>query len=108
MASLSLLPTLAGARTTAPACGRLGYVSEEEMVVLVRIRSLSGQARQLKSDLARAEARGDPGRCHELVARLEDLRGERRRLDLLREAAWRRKMIALGHLAEEALAEGQP
>ncbi|MEP0773724.1 MAG: hypothetical protein HRF46_05130 [Acidobacteriota bacterium] len=105
MPSLPHLPTLAGAGFQAPSCGQVGYVSEEEMTVLLRIRSLSGQARQLKSDLARAEAQGNAGRYHELVARLENLRQERRRLDLLREAAWRRKMIALGHLAEDAPAE---
>lgn len=101
------LPTLAGAGSQAPACGQVGYVSDEEMAVLIRIRSLSGQARQLKSELASAESRSDTGLCRQLMARLENLREERRRLEQLREAAWRRKMIALGHLAEDAPAEGQ-
>ncbi len=102
------LPTFAGGGSQAPSCGRVGYVSEEEMAVLIRIRSLSGQARQLKSELASAEARSDTGLCRELRVRLENLREERRRLEQLREAAWRRKMIALGHLAEDRPAEAQP
>lgn len=78
------------------------------MAILIRIRSLSGYARQLKRELASAEARGDVAMGRELAARLGSLREERRRLEQLREAAWRRKMVALGHLADDESPGAQP
>lgn len=44
----------------------------------------------------------------EACARLEHLRRQRRALEPAREEAWRRKMIALGHLEDEPAPEPRP
>lgn len=78
-------------------------MSHEEMVILQEIGSLGREARRLKVAMVAAAAHGNTTVDH--LARLEELRQRRRELEPLREAAWRRKMISLGHLPDENTAE---
>lgn len=78
------------------------------MAVLTRIRWLGEQARQLKKELGSAAAGADAVVYRELAARLARLREQRRHLEVLREEAWRRKMIALGHLEEDTTEAARP
>ncbi len=95
--------------TSAPtACARLGYVSPEELEILMTIRELGGKARLLRQERDAAAARGDESARAQACAALERLRAQRNALEPKRERAWRRKMIALGHLEDEPFLEVQP
>lgn len=94
------LPVLNEKAPAAPGCGVVGYVSAEEMRILTEIRALGEEARGIKAALAAAASSGADDTCSKLVAHLEELRQRRQHLEVLREAAWRRKMIALGHLED--------
>jgi len=88
--------------TSAPSsCARLGYVSAEELEILTTIRELGEKARALRQERDTAAARGDEPAHRAACAALERLRAQRKALEPERERAWRRKMIALGHLKDE-------
>jgi hypothetical protein len=85
----------------APACAPKIYVSNEEASVLREMHALRVRVLELRAELtAAAEARR-----RELGLELEELRGRRRQLERRREQAFRRKMVMLGHLPENALDE---
>jgi hypothetical protein len=86
----------------AGSCGPKAYVSYEEQHILAAIRDVKEQADSVRRELETADA----GARHGLQARLEELRRQREELVVRREAAYRRKMIMLGHIepTEEDLA----
>jgi hypothetical protein len=74
------------------------YVTLEEKVILDAMRRLRAEAEEVRARLAEAtapEARG------QLEEELEELRRQRADLAQRREAAYRRKMVMLGHMDEE-------
>lgn len=85
-----------GGSATAPSCSAVGYVSNEEAAVVAAMKRLRERALAVRDEL-RAAAPADRDR---LAATLEELRGRWRELAARREAAYRRKMIMLGHLRE--------
>lgn len=77
------------------------YVSNEEAALLKSMRDLRERSQRLKDDLDGAE---DDQR-HEIEKRLAEARTEWQELSEMREKAYVRKMISLGHLPPEADAE---
>lgn len=102
--SLPVLPRPAGGGRRA----HFAYLTNEEAEVLTAIRRLGEEARAVRVEISSADARGAEKAKKEACARLECLRRQRRALEPMREEAWRRKMIALGHLEDEPLAEPRP
>lgn len=97
------LPALAtrdaASQTCAPEAPCTAYVSNEESAVLAAMRSLKRQAAPLKARLAQARGEGRPAADLAVVeAELAALREAWQRLADRREAAYRRKMVMLGHL----------
>jgi len=74
------------------------YVTLEEKVILDAMRRLRAEAEEVRARLAEATAPEDRARLEE---RLEELRNQRADLAQRREAAYRRKMVMLGHMDEE-------
>jgi hypothetical protein len=79
-------------------CSPKIYVSNEEAALLDAMRSLREQSKKLKKEMCDAE----PEQRSQLESRLGDLRAEWKDLAALREKAFIRKMIMLGHLPPEA------
>jgi len=72
------------------------------------IRKLGERARALRQERDAAAAQGDEPARLAACAALESLRAQRNALEPMRERAWRRKMIALGHFEDEPSPEVQP
>jgi hypothetical protein len=87
-----------GIQDETPACSPKIYVSNEEASLLRQLRELRERAVTLRRELAAAE----PSRRSELERQMDDLRALRRDIVHRREAAFRRKMIMLGHLPPDA------
>jgi hypothetical protein len=85
-----------------PSCSPKIYVSNEEASLLGELRALRERALALRRRLT---AEANPAQRRELEAELEQLRTHRDGLVRRREAAFRRKMIMLGHLPQSALDE---
>lgn len=81
-----------------PACSPKTYVSNEEASLLRQLRDLRDRATVLRTELAAA----DPQRRSDLERRMRELRALRLEVVQRREAAFRRKMIMLGHLPRDA------
>jgi hypothetical protein len=91
------LPTL----DNAPACGRVaGGLTDEEVAILARLRTLHDEARALRASLLAAGA--DDA---EVERGLAALRERRRALAAERDAARHRRMVLLGH---ETAADAPP
>jgi len=78
-------------------CGTKAWVSLEESAILAALHALRRRADEVRGLIEEAS----PAERPELEAALDTLRGERTELDRRREAAYRRKMVMLGHLAED-------
>lgn len=81
-----------------PVCSPKIYVSNEEASLLRQLRDLRERAVALRREMAAAE----PSRRGDLERQMDDLRALRHRIVHRREAAFRRKMIMLGHLPPDA------
>jgi hypothetical protein len=72
-----------------PSCSTIsGGLSDEQLSIARRMRELKSEMRRL---------RRDPADERELARREQEMRREWRHLERERDAAWRRKMHALGH-----------
>ncbi len=80
-------------------CGTKAWVSLEESAILSALHALRRRADEVRGRIERAS----PAERPELEAALDALRVERMELDHRREAAYRRKMVMLGHLAEDEI-----
>ena len=85
-----------------PSCSPSVYVSIEEAAILATVRTLKARSTAVREQLAGALPEDERGR---LEAELNDLRRRFSELSIRREAAYRRKMVMLGHLPPEALWE---
>jgi hypothetical protein len=81
-------------------CSPKVYVSNEESALVDRMRDLKERADEIRGKLA-AEPNDDERRL--LEADLEELREQWTELSGRREAAYRRKMVMLGHLPPDTL-----
>jgi hypothetical protein len=77
-----------------PSCSPKIYVSNEEAALLAEMRRLREQSAELKREMRAAE----PERRSRLESEIDDLRMQWKDLAALRERAFIRKMIMLGHL----------
>jgi hypothetical protein len=82
-----------------PTCSPKIYVSNEEASLLRDLRAVRERALELRRQMAGAT----PSRRGELEEQIDTLRERRRDLVTQREAAFRRKMVMLGHLPQSAL-----
>ena len=87
-----------GTQDETPVCSPKIYVSNEEASLLRQLRDLRERAVALRREMAAAE----PSRRGDLERQMDDLRALRHRIVHRREAAFRRKMIMLGHLPPDA------
>jgi hypothetical protein len=78
-----------------PTCGPTAYVSLEEKAILEAMRRLRERAEAVREQL---EGAGSDAERAGLAAQLDALRAERSELAERREAAYRRKMVMLGHM----------
>ena len=78
----------------APSCSPKIYVSNEEAALLAEMRRLREQSLELKKELRRA----DPRKRSRLESEIDEMRTKWKDLSALREKAFVRKMIMLGHL----------
>jgi hypothetical protein len=83
-------------------CSPQVYVSNEEVALLAAIRALKERAAAIRECLDDTVSDEEQ---QELERELETLRDQRSELAQRREAAYRRKMVMLGHLPPEALWE---
>lgn len=90
---------LEGLDDDTPSCSPKIYVSNEEASLLRELHLLRDRALELRRQLEG----GDPSRSRQLEQQIEELRAHRRQLVARREAAFRRKMVMLGHLPPGAL-----
>jgi hypothetical protein len=79
------------------ACGAKVWVSLEESALVKALHDVRRRVDELRRRLDAASPTERGG----LEAELEALRAERVELTLRREAAYRRKMVMLGHLADD-------
>ncbi len=84
----------------APSCSPRIYVSNEEAAVVAAMHAVKERATAVREHLAGSLPDDERGR---LEAELEDLRRRFSELSIGREAAYRRKMVMLGHLPPDAL-----
>lgn len=78
----------------APSCSPTIYVSNEEAALLAAMRELRERSLELKKQLKNT----DTERRSSLESEIEELRAQWKELAALRERAFIRKMIMLGHL----------
>lgn len=83
-----------GIQDETPACSPKIYVSNEEASLLRDLRDLRERAVALRRKMAVAE----PSQRSDLERQMDDLRALRHGIVCCREAAFRRKMIMLGHM----------
>ena len=83
-----------------PSCSPSVYVSNEEASLLAAMRRLQERATEIRERLAGPSS---DDRRAVLLVELEELRARRAELARRRDAAYRRKMIMLGHLPPDAL-----
>lgn len=76
-------------------CSPKIYVSNEEKVLLDKMRELRDRAVELRGRLKETESDDERSRIEEQLA---ELRAQRSDLAIRREQAYKRKMIMLGHL----------
>ena len=84
-----------------PTCSPKIYVSNEEASLLRELRALRERALAVRHQLTGA----DSTRRHELETEMDELRARRGELVRRREAAFRRKMVMLGHLPPGSMDE---
>lgn len=76
-------------------CSPTAYVSLEEKAILEAMRRLRERAEAVREQLGSTASDGERA---ELEQQLDALRSERSELAVRREAAYRRKMVMLGHM----------
>jgi hypothetical protein len=81
------------------ACGAKVWVSLEESALVKALHDVRRRADEVRRRLETAS----PGERGGLESELEALRAERVELTLRREAAYRRKMVMLGHMADDEI-----
>jgi uncharacterized protein YPO0396 len=90
-----------GEKVSFPMCsGRIQIPTDEEQAILKEMRAVKARVRDLKERISGLEVRKDEHRQAEKAAlgeELDAMRAEWKRLDSLREAAAKRRMVALGH-----------
>lgn len=82
-----------------PTCSPKIYVSNEEASLLRELHAVRERAMEIRRQMAVM----DPSRRGELEHQIDTLRARRRELVAQREAAFRRKMVMLGHLPQSVL-----
>jgi hypothetical protein len=85
-----------------PSCSPSVYVSNEEAAVVRTMREIKERATVVRERLTGQLADDDRNRHED---ELDELRRRFSDLSMRREAAYRRKMVMLGHLPPEALIE---
>jgi hypothetical protein len=84
------------------ACGAKVYVTNEEAAVVRALKRLHDRAVGIREVL---QGTDDGAERERLETELANLRREREALSVRREAAYRRKMVMLGHMPPSALLE---
>jgi len=87
---------------TDSSCGTKAYVTYEEASLVRALKNMHDTAVAVRE---RLQATSDPGERGRLESELEKLRRDREALSTRREAAYRRKMVMLGHMPPSALVD---